>query len=355
MILITGATGHLGNVLSRRLSDEGEKLRLLLLPGESIAPLNGIKAEVYCGDICDYESVHKAAKGCEAVFHLAGIVSIGGDNHDALRRINVEGAINVAKACRQHGIRMIYTSSVHAFQEPKMGIPISEETEINPGKVPKGYARSKAEAVNAVFKMAREEGLDAVVLFPTGIIGPEDYKPSETGRIIGSVANSLASAMSGKNKRKSLMGFKGEYNFVDVRDVASGLLLAWKKGVSGEGYILGGNKMSIGDIYKLIAKHLGKEVRVMNAPAFLVRMYAGLELFFAIATNRKPKFTPYAVDVLASNCDVDITKAENVLGYKPTAPSVTIGDMTEWFNARMGVKRKRRGLARKRVSAARIF
>ncbi len=90
------------------------------------------------------------------------------------------------------------------------------------------------------------------------------------------------------------MGFKGEYNFVDVRDVASGLLLAWKKGVSGEGYILGGNKMSIGDIYKLIAAHLGKKVRILNAPAFLVRMYAGLELFFAIITNRKPKFTPYA-------------------------------------------------------------
>ena len=352
MILITGATGHVGNVLAKRLSQMGEQLRLFVLPGDNIGPLNGVQGEIVCGNICNYEDVRNAVKGCDAVFHLAGIVSIGGDNYEFIEKVNVEGTKNVARACLEEGVgRLIYTSSVHAIPEPKQGITINEEIPLDPKKVPKGYSSTKAEAALAVYDMVKR-GLDAVVVYPTGIIGPQDYKPSETGRIISSVAQTMRNAAQ-KKKKKTTFGFQGVYNFVDVRDVTEGMILAWKNGKTGEGYILGGHRVSVPEIYTLVGECVHADVKVINMPCGLVRLYAGLDLLFSVLRNKAPKLTPYAVDVLESNSDISYEKAVRELGYHPRPIQETINDSVEWFEAnRKPAMKKYRCAKRRRISVS---
>jgi len=181
MILVTGATGHIGNVLVHKLMSMGEDLRLLLPPGESVAPLNGIKAEIVVCDIRDSEAVTRAVEGCDTVFHLAGIVSISRKNDALLEEVNIGGTQNMVEACLHHGVaRLIYISSIHAIEEPHNGSAITERLCFVSDQKASGYANSKARATRFVQEgIAR--GLDAVILFPSGVIGPFDYKLSEIG------------------------------------------------------------------------------------------------------------------------------------------------------------------------------
>src|SRR5512139_40934 len=172
--LVTGATGHIGNVLVRKLLERGKKVRALILPGEDTTSLDNIAVEKVEGDVLNLDSLWKPLEGVSGVFHLAGIISIMPGPDPVVWRVNVEGTRNVLTAAVRSGVkRLVYTSSIHAIQRVETGV-IDETLPYDPGNPYGEYDRSKAQATLEV-QQASREALDAVIACPTGVIGPFDY------------------------------------------------------------------------------------------------------------------------------------------------------------------------------------
>lgn len=322
MIAVTGATGHIGNVLVKQLFDregKGERIRVLVPPGETMEPLRGTTVELCVCDVTDYDAVLEGLHGADLVFHLAGVISIVSGKSDLMRRVNVAGTRNVLDAARAAGVRRtVYVSSVHAFAEPPSGDEIDESAPVDPMKVLGDYARTKAEAT-LYARTAAEAGQDVVIVHPTGVIGPYEYKNSHTGAML-----------KGIMKSRYPMKFGGRYDFVDVRDVAAGILLAAKKGRRGESYILGGSRISVSDLFEIVARLCGLKPPRFNAPLWLLKAVAPLAEAWAKARRQTPTFTPYSLQTLLSNSNISSAKARRELGYSPRPISQTLADCVRW-------------------------
>ena len=321
MIVVTGATGHVGNVLLRSLAAEGgAELRALVRPGGSSASIADLGVEVVEADVRRYDSLLQAFRGAEVVFHLAGIVSIAGGGFKRLKETNVGGTRNVLAACREAGVRrLIYTSSVHAFVDWPVGTCLEETTVIDPLRVRAPYAKTKAEATLLVLD-ATKQGLDAVVVFPTGIIGPHDFRPSDTGQLVLECSRGRLKA-----------SVPGAYNFVDVRDVAQGLMAAAKKGRAGEGYILAGHEITVGDLLQSVELITGVPAPSLCLPLGFVRALSFLFPAYYWITRERPLFTTYSLDVISSNCFMSHEKADRELGFSPRPFRETMEDTLRWF------------------------
>ncbi|MCJ7583643.1 MAG: SDR family oxidoreductase [Anaerolineales bacterium] len=320
MILVTGATGHIGNVLVRKLIEQGEKVRALIWRGEETTPLEKLDVETVEGDVLDPESLKPAFKGVEKVFHLAGIISIMPGQNPLVWRVNVEGTRNVLNAARQAGVRrLVYTSSIHAIHRAQHGKVIDESLPFDPNNPYGAYDRSKAEASLEVQK-ATADGLDAVILCPTGVIGPYDFRGSELGEVIRGAAEA-----------RPMFYVEGAYDFVDVRDVADGLIAAAEHGRRGESYILGGNKISVRYMLETVREVTGKAFASIKIPFSLAEFAARFTPWYYQKTKAKPRFTPYSLEVLQSNADISHAKAARELGYKPRPIIETIADTVRWF------------------------
>jgi dihydroflavonol-4-reductase len=319
MILVTGATGHIGNVLVRKLIECGEKVRVLILPGESRAPLAGLNVEAMEGDVLDMSSLFKALKDIRGVFHLAGIISIMPGSIPIVRKVNVEGTRNIIHAAKQMHLRkLVYTSSIHAIQRVDAGM-IDERLPFDP-KNPYGeYDRSKAEATLEV-QQAAQAGLEAVIVCPTGVIGPYDFR----GSMMGSVIHDAAFA-------KPTLYVDGAYNFVDVRDVVNGMIAAFDKGKRGESYILSGQKISVRYLLETVREITGKHFFQMKVPFDLAEFAARFTPWYYRKSKATPRFTPYSLEVLQSNCNISHDKATRELGYRPRTIYITIADTVKWF------------------------
>jgi len=145
MILVTGGAGHLGNVLVRALLEKGEKVRVLVLPGEDVSSLEGLDFETVEGNILDPVQLRKAVEGVDLVYHMAALVAITSDKYELMYKVNVEGTRNVIEACREMGVRrLVYTSSIHALGRAE-GVTTMDETiafdQVNPSGA---YERTKA-------------------------------------------------------------------------------------------------------------------------------------------------------------------------------------------------------------------
>ncbi|TFB08460.1 NAD-dependent epimerase/dehydratase family protein [Candidatus Atribacteria bacterium MT.SAG.1] len=320
MIVITGATGHLGNVLVRKLINQGKKVRVLILPGEDTVSLEGLEVEKVDGDVCAPDSLRKAFEGAEIVYHCAGIISILPGQQKQLYQVNVLGTRNVVNMCLETKVkRLVYTSSIHALSEPAPGIVFDESREFNPENVLGEYSKSKTLGTLEVIRGIKK-GLDAVILCPSGIIGPYDYRISEMGKLIVDFI---------KGKVKACVD--GAYDFVDVRDVAEGLILACDKGKKGECYILSGQQISVQQLLKFL-----EEISGVKAPSFrlsrqVARVAGFFNVFYCNLMKIKPLFTPFSIDVLASNSLVSCQKAQDELGYSSRSIYESIKDTVSWF------------------------
>jgi dihydroflavonol-4-reductase len=184
MNLVTGATGHIGNVLVRELLGRGEKVRAMIMPGEDISPMRGLDVELFEADVLDFQSLLKAFNGMEVVYHLAGIISILPGKNQLVQVVNVIGTRNVIEAARTTGVRrLVYTSSIHALSRVPHGVLIDESVPFDPEHAISSYDFSKASASLEVLK-AVKGGMDAVIACPTGVIGPYDFRRSEMGQLI---------------------------------------------------------------------------------------------------------------------------------------------------------------------------
>jgi dihydroflavonol-4-reductase len=323
MIVVTGATGHLGNVLVRELITHGQIVHALVLPNDDCRSLTGLQIDISRGDVTDLTSLESAFVGADIVFHLAGIVTIMPSMKKILERVNVGGMRNVATACRKCGVRRLtYTSSVHAIAEPPHGTVIDESQPFDPDRVLGDYARSKAQATLLLLDEVRKGGLDAVVCCPTGVIGPWDYGISNIGQLILDFAS---------GHLKSYV--RGAYDFVDVRDVARGLILAAEKGQSGRHYIFSGAQVQVPELMKELERHIGYPAPTYEIPSTIARTAGVLASVYYRLIRRRPVFTAYSFDVLRSNSQVSSARAREELGFTTRPWWDSIRDQVEWFRA----------------------
>ncbi len=329
MILITGATGHIGNVLVRELLERGHALRALVLPGEDCSPLDGLAVELVEGDILKPETLGCAFCGVDTVFHLAGIISLMKEDLSLMERVNVQGTRNVIAACRDAGVkRLVHTSSIHAFQRVPCGQTVDENYPFDVDNAVGAYDRTKAMGSLEVLQAARE-GMDAVIVCPTGVIGPYDYRLSEMGRLI---TGGLRSGVQ--------FCIKGAYDFVDVRDVARGMALAGEKGRAGEVYILSGQPVALPLLLQLVGEVTGRAMAIINIPLSLARAAVRLMPLFYRLTRSRPLFTSYSLETITGNCAFSNEKAVRELGYSTRSLRETVTDTVQWFlaNRRVWVK-----------------
>ncbi len=322
LVCVTGATGHVGNVLVRELVARRRRVRALVPGFEDGAVLEHLGVEQVPGDVRDFDSLVSAFRGADAVYHLAGIVTVSGGKRRLLMDVNVRGTRNVVRACLEAGVRrLVYTSSVHALEEPGPGIPVRETTGFRPERLFGDYAWSKARASIEVLKGVRQ-GLDAVMVFPSGIVGPHDYRLSELGTLFLGFA---------RGRMKAYVD--GAYDFVDVRDVVDGILSAMENGRTGEGYILSGHRVTVRDMMWVLHEVTGIPVPRFRSPMWLARLGARVSPLWYRLSGDKPLLTRYSLRVLGSNCLVDCGKAVRELGYRCRPFRETVIDTIDWFRS----------------------
>ncbi|MDR3645177.1 MAG: NAD-dependent epimerase/dehydratase family protein [Clostridia bacterium] len=327
--LVTGASGHIVCVLVRRLLDEGYDVRAFVLPGDRAASLEGLPIRMIHGDILKIEDIEKAAEGVDIIFHLAGIIGIGSGQKKRMHSVNVGGVHNIVEVCKKQNIRMlVYVSSVHALTELPGRQIIRETDSFSARQVHGSYAKSKAEATAYLLGECKN-GLNAVVVHPSGVIGPYDYELSNLGQMILDYAS-----------RKLHAAINGGYNFVDVRDVADGIALAASRGKSGECYILSGQVVTVPQLMKSLETLTGIRAPKVKIPYFLAYMTGPLaELYYKIR-HQKPLFTAYSVYTLATNSNFSNEKAMRELGFKSRPIAQTLADTVHWIVRQYKLKLK---------------
>jgi len=320
MIVVTGATGHIGNVLVRELLARGERVRTIIPLFEDTTPLDGLDVEKVEGDVRELDSLVQASRGADVVYHLAGIISILPGKTELLYQVNVMGTRNVVEAClKAHVRRLIYTSSIHAMAEPPHGTVIDETMPFAPDRAIGEYGKSKAQASLGVLEGV-EKGLDAVLVCPTGVIGPYDFKLSEMGQLFIDFARSKLNTY-----------VDGAYDFVDVRDVVTGLILALEKGKSGESYILSGERITVAKLTSILEEVTGVKAPRFKIPMRLAKVMVIFTSLYYRLTNTKPRFTKDSLCILRSNSFISSEKASHLLGYSHRPIRETIVDTIQWF------------------------
>ena len=320
MILVTGGTGHIGNVLVKELVARGKNVRVLILPGEDPSPLAGLDIELVQGNILDIDILRKAMEGVTLVYHLAGIISIMPGKDELLYRVNVLGTRNILQAALEGGIkRLVYTSSIHALSRISGKKVIDETVPFEIENAVGEYDRTKAQASMEVLK-AVEKGLDAVIVCPTGVIGPYDYRQSEMGQMIMDCA-----------RNRQMVFVDGAYDFVDVRDVARGQILAGENGKTGETYILSGERITVEKLIDLVSDASGIRIPRIRLPFWAAQGAAIFTPFYYKLTGKKPQITPYSLETLRSNSHISHAKAGKELGYAPRSIRELIADTIEWL------------------------
>ncbi|NOQ64705.1 MAG: NAD-dependent epimerase/dehydratase family protein [Methyloprofundus sp.] len=319
--LVTGATGHLGANLVRALLDRGEKVRVLLRKESSNTEVGGLDVERAYGNLKDKQSLIEAVKGCDYVYHLAAFVSIRDGDRKELYDVNVLGTRSLMQACRQEGVkRIVHCSSFGAVGNNPEGAS-NEKWAVSPYEMTTDYEISKTFAELEVYKEV-VLGLDAVIVNPSGIVGPWDFKPSLLGRTIIEFAQG-----------KMRASVKGGFDFVPVQDVVQGHLLAMEKGVSGERYLLTGEQHSLSDTLDWLEELTGQPKPKWVIPTFLMQNIAIIKDWIErqFFPNIYPRFNYHSIRLLNCGKYGSNAKAVKELGLKPTPVKEAYRDSVAWF------------------------
>ena len=324
--LITGATGFLGRAVVEELVHHDAQVRALVLHNDPYINLLPKEVHIIVGDVCDKNSLadfFADADGRTCVIHCAGIVSVASRPGPKLYQVNVGGTWRILRQCLAHEVgRLIHVSSVHAIPEKPEGCVITESCDFSPGLVDGDYAKSKAAATELVFDAA-ERGLNAGIVFPSGIIGPGDVQG-------GSFTSMARSFLAGRLP----FAVRGGYDFVDVRDVAKGILACSESGEPGKGYILSGHYITIRKMLQLVGKAAKLKYRPVCLPLGLARLAAPYCERRSLKDRKPLFFTPYSVAVLASNGQFSHAAASERFAYQPRPMEETLRDMAVWLMAR---------------------
>jgi dihydroflavonol-4-reductase len=317
-IAVTGASGHIGSNLIRMLIDRGHQVRVLFYKdnrGFRDLPLEHIR-----GSLENTESLRELVSGTDVVFHLAAQISIEGKNDRTLLEKNIEGTRNLVQIIRDTGdMRLIHFSSIHAVEHEPLDLPLDENRPLA-FEDPIFYTRSKAYSEQVV-QDAVAEGLDAVILNPTAVIGPFDHKPSLLGQAIIRFYCGKLPAM-----------IPGGYDWVDVRDIARASITAIEKGRKGQRYILSGHWETIEKLGSIVEANGGHKLPALKVPFWLAK--AGVPVFRLLASvlNRVPLYTSESLHIIQTgNPVIDNSLARKELNFQPRPFEETVKDSVDWF------------------------
>lgn len=316
-VVVTGATGHVGCNLVRALLAEGRKVRVLV--HNTRLGIEGMDVDIVHGDVLDSASLLKAFNDAEVVYHLAGCISLLPGDRPLLEAVNVQGVKNVVRACRETGVRrLVHFSSIHAIKDLP-GHTIDETCELVDSPHAPPYDRSKAAGEREVLK-GIEQGLDAIIISPTGVIGPRDYRPSHFGQALLYMAQGKLPAL-----------LQGGFNWVDVRDVVAVAIRAEKQAPAGTKYILSGHWVSVTDIAAMVSEISGVPAPGLTCPVWLALLGAPFIGTFDRLRGRQPLYTSMSIKSLQYHRHVSHEKASRELGFKPRPFQETLADTLKWF------------------------
>lgn len=319
--VVTGASGHLGVNVVRALVAAGETVRAVDI--RRSAALAELDAEFVRADVLDGEALKDAFAGRDLVLHLAAKISIAGDPDGSVRRVNVEGVRTVAEAALAAGIRrLVHCSSLHAYDVAAIRGPIRESGRRATAESLPAYDRSKAAGEDEL-RRVMDRGLDAVILNPSGMLGPIDPEPSRMGRVLLAML-----------KGRLPVTVRGSFDWVDVRDVAAALIAAATRGRTGENYLVGGHGASVAELGRLAAEVSGSRPPRLVVPLRPVRLAAGAAVRLT-GTRRAGRLllTPESLHALAADPVVDCSKAIAEIGYRPRPLAETVTDLRASFIA----------------------
>lgn len=323
--LVTGATGFIGSHLVRALAARGDELRLLVRAASRLEHLQGVEFEVVTGDVLDRDSVRRALKGADRVFHVAGSTSMRSKDREWVRRLNVEGTRNVLEEALAAGVeRAVHTSSIAAVGAAPPGGAIDESASFNVGHLGIAYVNSKHEAELEAMRLY-SAGLPVVVVNPSFVFGPDD----PTGTSMGLIRRFLL--------RRIPVYVDGAINVVDVRDVAQGMLLADERGRPGERYILAARNFTLDRLFADLGRLSGVEPPALKLPYPAALAFARA----AEALPGRPPITETEVRAAAQWWAFRSTKARRELGWRPSHHEDTLERTIAWYR-----ERGARGLAR---------
>lgn len=317
-IAVTGASGHIGNVVCRELIQRGYRAKALI--HQNTLPLKGLDLTVASGDLLDIDSMCSFVQGCDSVIHLAALVSIDGAHGGEVKKINVQGTATLIEAMRKTGVkRLLYVSSIHAHISPGAG---GQMNETSPLSIEHGsaYDQSKAKAELLVTTI-RKEGFETTIINPTAVVGPYDFKPGFTGELILRLAH-----------RKIPMLTPGGFDWVDVRDVAHAAVDVIDRKIWNNKFLLSGRWRTLRDFAEISCQAAG----VSKIPGVVPFWLAYLGLPFVQSWNRlrgEPLlYTRESLRTIIESCpDVSSEKAVETLSWNPRQLEESIHDALNWF------------------------
>ena len=320
LALVTGGGGRLGNVLVRALLERGQQVRVLE-PGSRPESLEGLDIDFMSGSVLEPVDVARALEDVDVVYHLAAKIDLRPKKDPMMVAINVDGTRNVVDACLARGLRLVHTSSHHALEREPLDQPLTEDKPLALNEKCE-YHRSKAVGETIVLD-ACARGLDAVIVNPGSMIGPHDYEPSMVGTALIDMYH---------GRIPVLLDMLSDY--VDVRDVATGMIAAAERGRRGERYFLTGDVIPVTEMTAMYRELTGAKVPTRALPLWVGWVLLPFALLGSAITGKDPFITADMLRASVSNEVVSHDKAARELGYSIRPLREALGDAVAWYRER---------------------
>jgi dihydroflavonol-4-reductase len=320
--LVTGATGFLGSHVARQLVSAGQSVRVLVRPNSNLAALAGLNVKYFEGDLRDRSSLERAVCGVRRVFHVAADYRLWAPLPEEIYQNNVEGTrklLDAVAAVNSSVERVVYTSTVATIAVPRHGALPNENTHATCDEMIGHYKRSKFLAEQVAVEAAAA-GVPVVIVNPTAPVGPWDWKPTPTGRII-------LDFLKGKMPAYVDTGL----NVAPVEDIAAGHLLAAEKGRVGERYILGGRNMTLKQILDALSAITGRPAPRVRLPHAVALAAGYADQLFSRLAGRQPQIPVEGVKMSRHRMFVESDKAARELGYNPGSIEAALERAVRWY------------------------
>ena len=318
-VALTGAAGHLGAALLQELTKRKIEVNALVRDNDTRA-CAGLPAKIIKGDMMHDGVLSNLMQGCNTVIHCAALISVNGDAKGLVHKTNVEGTQLVIDNALQTGIkRLVHISSIHAYQQ-QPSLKILDEQRTPVGEKGFAYDRSK-QAGKQIALAANNRGMEVLVMHPTSIIGPYDFKPSLMGNVIIDM-----------HKGRLPFIFNGGFDFCDCRDVANAIVNATTMGKPGEAYLLGGKWHSLKQLTQFLSTASSKKINPVALSLFTAKLGLPVIKLIAAIKKKEPLYTVEALDALfTGNRFISSEKARAALNYTNRPFQETIQDTFNWF------------------------
>ena len=327
--LVTGAAGFLGSHVARQLVARGEAVRVLVRASSSNRAISDLSLEYVTGDLRDAASLERAMEGVKRVYHVAADYRLWARKSKDIYDSNVGGTKNLLAAAKRAGVeQLIYTSTVATIAVDRPELP-NEFTDAKLEEMVGHYKRSKWMAEREVLQAAKE-GLPVIIAMPTTPVGPWDWKPTPTGKIILDFLN-------GKMPGYVETGL----NFVGVEECAAGHLLAAEHGKVGERYLLGAENLTLKGLLDLLAKITGLRAPTMKIPHGVALGVAYVDTVFSRLVGKEPQIPVEGVRIAKHKMFVDASRAQRELGFQPGPVASALERAVRWYRANGYVTERR--------------